>query len=103
MAAHVSLAAALEMIRQHIESERGKDVAYDDVYGYVEDAFPGGALVDFLRDTYDLRTMLVHPSSRFGEYWAPPMQADDVFEIIEWLVPLYRHILTGEALEGNAA
>jgi hypothetical protein len=104
LAAYISLEAALQMIRQHLERESGTTASYDDVYGYLERTFPTGVpLVRFLREIHEIRNVIVHPSNRFGEFWAPPMLADDCYEAIEWLVPLYRHVLLGEVFDPDAA
>ena len=60
-------------------------------------------LVSWLRELYDLRTIAIHPSSKFGEYWTPPMDADHCLEAIDWLIPIYRHILLQEIPDEDAA
>lgn len=103
MAAFISLEAALCIIRQHLESKTKRPASFDDAYDYIRATFTGGAtLVDWLLDLYDFRTITVHPSSRFGEFWNPPMEADHCLEAIDWLVSIYRHILIGEIPNADA-
>lgn len=104
IAAFISLEAALSIIRQHLEFTRAAPASFQEAYQYIRSTFPTGeALVDWLLELYDLRTIAMHPSSRFGEYWSPPMDADHCFELIQWLVPIYRHILLSELPMPDAA
>jgi hypothetical protein len=104
VAAFTSIEAALTIIRQHLEGTTGRDASFDDAYEYLRVRFPTGEpLVCWLRELYDLRTIAVHPSSRFGEYWTPPMNADHCLEAIDWLIPIYRHILLQEIPDKDAA
>lgn len=103
LAAFISLEAALTMIRQHLEFTRGCSVSFDDTYEYLRVTFPHGEpLSEWLRELYDLRVIAVHPSSRFGEFWSPPMDVEHAMETIDWLVTIYRHILLGEIPEADA-
>jgi hypothetical protein len=104
IAAFISLEAALTIIRQHLEFTRGRSASFDDAYDYLRVTFPTGQpLSEWLRELYDLRVIAVHPSSRFGEFWAPPMDVEHCFETIDWLITLYRHILLGEVPPADAA
>lgn len=94
VAAFVSLEAALEIIRQSLEQEENEKRTLSDVLSYIEEAFGHGpTLRPFLEDLNELRVIAVHPSSRFGEYWTPPMEVDDVYDLMPELVSLYRHVL----------
>jgi hypothetical protein len=104
IAAFTSIEAALSIIRQRLEPELGREAAFDDAYEYLRMNFPTGEpLVEWLRELYDLRTIAVHPSSRFGVYWTPPMDADHCLEAIDWLIPLYRNVILQEIPDRDAA
>ena len=104
IAAFTSIEAALSIIRQRLEPELGREAAFDDGYEYLRMNFPTGEpLVEWLRELYDLRTIAVHPSSRFGVYWTPPMDADHCLEAIDWLIPLYRNVILQEIPDRDAA
>jgi hypothetical protein len=97
LAAFISLEAALSIIRQHLELQYARPASFHEAYEYIRATFPTGSfLADWLLELYDLRIIAMHPSSRFGEFWSPPMDADHCLEAIQWLVPIYRHILLGE-------
>jgi hypothetical protein len=93
----VSLGAAMEFIRQGLSESRGKDQEFLKVYDYLRCVFPTeNYLVPFLEEMYEARVMIHHPSSRYGDVWAPPLMADDVWELRRVLTVLYRHIILNE-------
>lgn len=97
----LSLEAAFEYIRQVLAEERGAQTAFSDVYAYLREVFPEGEkLSEWFQELYENRIALVHPSSRVGEYYtAPTMFQIDCWDLLKWLVIIYRHILLGEVLE----
>lgn len=104
IAAFISLEAALTIVRQHLEFIRGHQASFDDAYDHLRLTFPTGEpLAEWLRELYDLRVIAVHPSSRFGEFWSPPMTVEHCFEAIGWLIPLYRYVLLSEVPVESAA
>ena len=88
---------SLEFIRLHLEYETGKAASFKDVFDHIRERFPtGDPLAEYLEELYDTRIIVVHPGSRFGEYWAPPMAADDCYEAMDIAIYLYRYILLDE-------
>lgn len=95
--AYIALEAALECLRQDLENTTDSSASIKDVFQWIRETFPTGeSFADVLEADYDNRITMVHPSSRFGEYWAPPVHADEAYELIDSLVHLYRYILLGE-------
>jgi hypothetical protein len=93
----VSMGAALEYVRLHLEDESGREAAFAAVYDYFRRTFPhGDEVVEYFEARYDERVIATHPANRFGEFWAPPLMADDVYHLQKTLIGLYRHILLGE-------
>ncbi|HEX6036524.1 hypothetical protein [Longimicrobium sp.] len=94
---YISLEAALECLRQDLENTTGSSASLKDVFQIIRETFPTGeSFAEVLQTDYENRIMMIHPNSRFGEYWAPPVHADEAYELLDSLVHLYRYILLGE-------
>ena len=73
-------------------------------------ALDAGALVDakvfnqrhgpgkYFGDFYEGRVKTIHPSSRFGVFAAPPIDADEYFFLRYALVEVYHWLITKERL-----
>lgn len=97
---HISLEAALEYIRQTLSRFAGKELSFSDVFDHIEETFPTGeAFAGVLRQDYEARILLIHASSRFGEFWSPPVMAGECYELMHSLIHLYRYIILGEIWE----
>jgi hypothetical protein len=94
----VSMGAALEFLRLHIAGSSGtENVPFSAVSDYLRATFPDGAgLAEYYEERHDERVITIHPASRFGEFWAPPLMVADVYHLQKSLFGLYRHILLGE-------
>ena len=93
----VSMGAATEFIKQHLEHAQAKTASYADVYSYLKGLYPyGEEFVAFLEEMYEHRVIATHPSSRFGDYWTPPLMTSDVYDFRKYVMGIYRHILLGE-------
>jgi hypothetical protein len=93
----LALDAALEYLRLALAERIEKSLKHADVYKYLADEFPQGEVFSkWLIELYDNRIMLVHPASRLGESWTAPMLKNELWDLIRWLVLIYRHILLGE-------
>ena len=98
-----ALEAALAVLRREIGQGNIAAASYDDAFTHLKLTFPTGSpLVDFMKYLYDVRTTIVHPASKHGLHWSPPMYADDCYEAIEWLIIFYRYLLLGEILEEDS-
>lgn len=96
-AAMIALEAALELLRRRLSVDLGKTVSYAELFEDLEGASPDGwELVQGFREVYDTRILLVHPNSRFGPFWVPPIQADDCYGAVNMGTYVFRRILLGE-------
>lgn len=94
----VSMGSAMEFIRLHLSHERGSEQPMREVYEYLRESFPyGDEVVEYFEEMYDYRVLTIHPASRLGEYWTPPLMVGDVYHLRKSLMSLYRHILTGRS------
>jgi hypothetical protein len=93
----IALEAALELMRRQVSQQLGRIASYGEVFDDIEQtSVDGWELVHGLREVYDARILLVHPNSRFGPYWTPPLQADDCYGTVNMGTYMYRRILLGE-------
>ena len=95
---HISLEAGLSVLRRRLSADASRNVSFDAVHDFLAGAFSyGEALVEFWRDRRDDRNVLLHPDSNDGPHTFAPMCADDVLELFDPMLSLYRFILIGEA------
>lgn len=88
---------ALQLVQAKLRTLGYRNPSFEDAHSYLESGFIlGAALVGYFREQHDLWIETRHPSSRFGELWTPPLQADDIFETYEALVSVFRHLITSE-------
>lgn len=100
----ISLGAAMEFVRLHLEERDGRSQSYAGVYDYFRSVFPfGDPFPEFLEWMYELRTIAVHPASRFGEHWSPGVMVGMVLELENWLKVIYRHLIIGDAPDLESA
>jgi len=101
---YVSMGAALEFIRLHLSVNAETDISFGEVHAYLRRALPNGnRLAEYFAEQYEERIIATHPSNRFGEFWAPPLMADDVYDLQKSLIVLFRHILLDENGGGGHA
>lgn len=100
IAAFISREAALELLRRKLQNSAGGRPNKDDVLDHIRDAFPSGeAFVGVLETDWEARVAMVHPSSRVGETWSPPVFVEECYDALHSLTYLYRFLLLGEAWE----
>jgi hypothetical protein len=100
---YIALEAALEYIRGWLKETTSAPAKFKDVFSHIRLTFPTGEpFAGVLETDYEARVLMIHPASRFGEYWAPPVHAEECFELIYSLVHLYRYILLGEVWDPAA-
>jgi hypothetical protein len=94
----VSMGAALEFIRLHLNESRGSaNISFAEVHKYLGDVYPeGNFLPEYLEEMYEHRVIATHPAGRFGEYWTPPLMVDDIYDLRKHLIVIFRHILLDE-------
>lgn len=97
LAGLIAIEAALQFIRLHLELVTRRPASMTQVFDHVREAFPTGEpLADYLEELYDTRIIMVHPASRFGEFWAPPTAIEECWDAMHIAVYLFRYILLGE-------
>jgi hypothetical protein len=97
----LSLEAGLEYMRQCLRKGKS-EASFSDVYEVISNDFPGGEeIARWFRRMYDNRVILVHPSSRMGDYRTAPILQLDCRRLLEWLILLYRYILLGQVPEAD--
>ena len=93
----VSMNAGLEFVRQYLSDQLQRDASFSEVHEYLTDIYPDGSRIAELYEyMYEHRLAATHPANRLGEFWAPPLMADDVYHLQKNLIVLYRHIILGE-------
>ena len=95
----ISMSAALDFIRKFLGASTGSEgtVPFDAVHSYFRRTFPhGDEVVEYFEARWEARIIAVHPASRYGEFWAPPLMVDDVYWLRKMMITLYRHIVLGE-------
>jgi hypothetical protein len=95
----VSMGAALEFLRLSL-AERLPDatISFKHVYQYLTEVYPtDSSVAEYYEYMYEHRLAATHPANRLGEFWAPPLMADDIYHLQKHLILLYRHIILGDA------
>lgn len=98
----ISMGAALEYIRLSLPADAsGGELPFSAVNEYFRQNFPDGEdLVEYFEASNEERLTAIHPSNRFGKFWAPPLMMSDIYHLRKSLLILYRHILLGELPTG---
>jgi len=94
----VSMGAALEFVRLSLADQLpDTTISFQDVYQYLTEVYPtDSSVAEYYEYMYEHRLAATHPANRFGEFWAPPLMADDIYHLQKHLILLYRHIVLGE-------
>jgi hypothetical protein len=94
---YIALEAGLSVLRRRLSDRADRDVSFHDVFDFVRANFSyGDGLADYWKDAHDDRNALLHPDNDFSPYVIQPMLADDIYELFDPMVSLYRYILIGE-------
>jgi hypothetical protein len=90
---YIAQEAALSILRRRLSTSDSQLASYSQVFDFIASNLPHGeSLAQFWRDTHDDRNDLLHPD---GPYAILPMSADDLYELPEPLLALYRYLLLG--------
>jgi hypothetical protein len=93
---YIALEAGLSVLRRRLSVVANRDISYEDVYVHIRDRFTcGDALVEYWEDCRDDRNIVIHPDCRLGPQVMHPRSADDIWEVFDPMLSLYRYILTG--------
>ncbi len=94
---YISLEAGLSTIRRGLSGSLGRSASYNDVFDFIGANFTHGeSLAEFWRETHGDRNALLHPDNDFSPYAIQPMSVDDIWELFDPMLTLYRYILLGE-------
>jgi hypothetical protein len=94
---YVALEAGLSTIRRRMSVVAGHTVSYAETFEFVAIHFTAGeGLAEYWMDTHDDRNALLHPDNDFSPYVIQPMWVDDICELFDPMLSLYRYILLGE-------
>jgi hypothetical protein len=99
---YIALEAGLSIMRRRMSAAAGRQVAYDDVFEFIRRTFAyGDPLVKYWQECRDDRNMLIHPDCDLGSHVMPPMSHDDIWELLDPMLSLYRYILLGQPRPAN--
>lgn len=94
---YIALEAGLSTLRRRLSAAAGRTVSYANVFEFVAASFTAGeALAEYWQDAHDDRNALLHPDNDFSPYVIQPMSADDVWELFDPMLSIYRYILLDE-------
>ena len=95
---YIALKAGLATICRRLGEAAGRTSSYVDVFDFIRAKFTyGDVLADYWEDAHDDRNALLHPDNDFSPYVIQRMLADDIYELFDPMVSLYRYLLIGEA------
>jgi len=94
---YIALEAGLSTMRRTFSAQAKRDVSYREVKDHIRETFTcGDALVDFWDDCRDDRHIAIHPDCDLGPEVMHPPWADDLYEMFDPMLSLYRYILIGK-------
>jgi hypothetical protein len=94
---YIALEAGLATIRNRLSRQAGRQVSYRDVMDHIRATFSfGDALVDFWDDCRDDRNIVIHPDADLGPQVMHPPYADDLYDMFDPMLSLYRYIIIGK-------
>jgi hypothetical protein len=91
---YIAVEAGLAVLRKRMSRLAAKDVSFYEVFDFVRSTF-GEELADYWAETHDDRTILLHPDNRLGAEVFHPQLANDIYELLDPMLSLYRYILLG--------
>jgi hypothetical protein len=93
---YIALEAGLSVLRRRLSVAEKRDVSYQDVYDHIRERFTcGDALVEYWEDCRDDRNIVIHPDCHLGPQVMHPRSADDIWELFDPMLSLYRYVLIG--------
>lgn len=94
---YIALEGGLAEIRKGLSASAGCMVSYSEVLNFVAQNFTyGEALANYWEEAHDDRNALLHPDNPDAPYVIHPMSVDDIWELFDPMLSLYRFILLGE-------
>lgn len=100
LSAFISREAVLELLRRKLEDKTKTRLKREDVLNDIRVSFPSGdSLIRVLETDWSARIVMVHPVSKYGEYWSPPVHRGECWDALHKLTYLYRYFLLDEVWE----
>jgi hypothetical protein len=94
---YIALEAGLSVLRRRLSPSLNHQVSYQDVFDHIRATFTcGDALVAYWEDCRDDRNIVIHPDCYLGPEVMHPRSADDIWELFDPMLSLYRYILIGK-------
>jgi hypothetical protein len=101
---YIALEAGLSVLRRRMSHAEKRDVSYQSVLDFIRRNFSyGEPLVDYWQDCRDDRNIVIHPDADLGPEVMHPKHADDIWELFDPMLSLYRYILIGKFRPSNLA
>lgn len=90
----LAMEAALEVARTRLQNAGRQNPKFEDAIEYVaKGVAPKDSAMEYFRECYDKRVMLVHPSNRVSSDLVPLLWADDFYDNYDVVADLYRRLL----------
>ncbi len=94
---YIAVEAGLATLRRRFSAQQGRDVSYREVKEHLRMTFTcGDALVEYWEECRDDRNIVMHPDCDLGPEVMHPPYADDIWELFDPMLSLYRYILIGK-------
>jgi hypothetical protein len=94
---YIALEGGLAEIRQRLTAAAGRSISYMDTLEFVAGEFTHGeALAQYWYEAHGDRNELMHPDNPDSPYAIHPISADDIWELFDPMLTLYRYIMLGE-------
>lgn len=99
----VAMEATLEIARRQLEHKGIQNPSFEDAVEYIALGIaPKDKALEYFRECYDKRVILVHPKNRVAEDLVPFLWADDFYDNYEVVADTYRRLLLKRADEDGA-
>jgi hypothetical protein len=97
---YIALDASFQMILRLLREQGVPNPTALDAAAMIDEVFnPGIDTGSYFEDYYEDRIKTIHPSSRFGVFAIPPLDADDYFFLRHGMVEVYHWLITKQMLE----
>jgi hypothetical protein len=97
---YIALDTSFQMVLRLLREDGTPNPTALDAGALIDEIFnPGVDTGSYFEDYYQDRIKTMHPSSRFGVFPVPPLQADDYFFLRHGMVEVYHWLITKKKLD----
>ena len=97
---YIALEASFQLVLRSLQSRGISNPSAVDAGALIDEVFnPGINTGSYFEDYYEGRIKTMHPSSRFGVFAVPPLEADDYFFLRHGMVEVYHWLITNRRLQ----